>query len=194
MLQFLSSHIIYVYVIAGIAVIFLIVVLRILLKRRKIKRMQKEMSTLQKRNEALNETLRNPKVKASGNGTAGPMEIQWDDKVLKDASAKKQSMMIELIEFSAYSRRKYLFPAGQTICIGSGADNQLVLQREGVATRHCEIFSTGKALAARNVSNAKALLIRGKNSAFISDEGVFLNNGDHIRIGSADIQFRCFKA
>ncbi len=191
MLSFILSHI--GYFIAGLAVILLLV-LRPVLKRKKLREQEKEMSLLQKRNEALNETLRNPKMKAAENTSVGPMEIQWDEKALDLQRTGRTSVMVELVEFSTYSRRKYLFSAEQPIHIGSGTENQLVLPREGVAARHCEIFAINGAMAVKAVAGAKAVLARGKTSAVISSEGILLNNGDHIRMGTADVQFRCFKA
>ena len=149
---------------------------------------------LQKRNEALNETLSNPKVKSTNKPAVGPVEVKWDDKAADKKQTHGSTLVIELVEFSAYSRRKHLFPAGQAISIGSSADNQMVLLREGIAARHCEIFMKNGAIAVRNVSNEKALLVRGKVTALISEEGVYLNNGDFIRLGTVDIRFRYFKA
>lgn len=191
--SFLSSNI-FIYISIGIAAALLILLISKLLKQRKDKKHQKEMSMLQQRNEALNEALSNPKVKKSDATMTAPMEVHWDSQALNKPKTRKSSLMIELVEFSTYSRRKYLFSADQIIRIGSGADNQLVLPREGVCPKHCEIFLVDHAVAVRNVSGTNALLLRGKSSAFINEEGVFLNNGDHIKMGSADIQFRCFNA
>lgn len=192
MLQFLSSHL--VAIIAGVAGGACIFALRIFLKRRKERAVQKEMTLLQRRNDALNQTLSNPKVKQAGAAMAGPMEVQWDERALDSRRSGGSSVMVELVEFSTYSRRKYLFPLGDTISIGSGVDNHLVLQRERVQPKHCEIFLSGNAVAVRSVAESEVLLIRGKKSALISGEGVFLNNGDRIRIGTANIQYRCFEA
>ncbi len=192
MLSFILSHI--GYFIVGLAVVLLLFVLRPVLKRKKLREQEEEMSLLQKRNEALNETLRNPKVKAAKNAAVGPMEVQWDEKAMDLQRTGRTSVMVELVEFSTYSRRKYLFSAEQPIHIGSGTENQLVLPREGVAAKHCEIFAIDGAMAVKTAAEAKAVLVRGKTSAVINREGVLLNNGDHIRMGTADVQFRCFKA
>lgn len=108
MLSFILSHI--GYFIAGIVVILLVFVLRPVLKRKKLRGQEKEMSQLQKRNEALNETLRNPKIKTAEPAAVGPMEVQWDEKAVDQQRTGRASMMVELVEFSTYSRRKYLFP------------------------------------------------------------------------------------
>lgn len=192
MLQGIASHTAWIAV--GIGSIALLCLLRWGIRQKGLHTRQKELSLLQKRNEALNETLRNPRVKTAERTAVNPMEVQWDEKTINDSRIDRTSAMIELVEFSDYSRRKYIFPANQVIRIGSGLENQLVLPRKGVAPMHCEIFATDEGPAIRTVSPSKALLLRGKTSATIDRRGTLLNNGDHIRLGTADIQFRRFKA
>ncbi len=192
MLQFLTSRI--VYVIAGAVLVAGLILLKRLLARSKEKKQQREMFLLQRRNDALNETLSNPKVKNPQKSAVAPVEVKWDEKAVDSKSSGVSTPVIELVEISAYSRRKHLFPASQPISIGSSAENQMVLMREGIAEKHCEIFMKNGAIAARNLSGEQAVLVRGKVTALISEEGVYLNNGDHIRLGNVDIQFRHFKA
>ena len=101
--------------------------------------------------------------------------------------------MVELTELSAYSRRKYVFRGEQAVTVGSGGDNSLVLARDGVAERHCEVRMIGKDFCVRSLSTARTVLIRGKKSFLVGTEGVYLNDGDHIQLGTAEIQFRKFK-
>ena len=192
MLQFLASNII--YVIAGAVVVAGLILLKRMMARRKEEKRQREMFLLQRRNEVLNETLRNPKAKDLPKPVAAPVEIKWDEKAGDLKQTNGSTLVIELVEMSAYSRRKHLFQAGQPIDIGSGKNNQMVLIREGVAEKHCRIFLKNGAIAVKNLCGAKTLLVRGKVTALINEEGVYLNNGDHIRLGTIDIQFRYFKA
>lgn len=185
------SHILYVIIIT--MVFLLIFLFRYIIKSRKISQKQREMSLLQRRNEMLNETLRNPQIKIVGHAMTGPVEVQWDEKAIEHSQNQNISMMIELVEFSTYSRRKYIFPADQIINVGSGANNQLVLMREGVASSHCAFVTTDGVVTVRSMPGQKTVLIHGKVSALVGEDGVFLRDGDHIRIGEADIQFRCFR-
>lgn len=187
MLDFLQAHL----YILGIPVL-LFVALRFFSKRRRIKRELEEMSQYKRRDEALVEALRNPQVKEEG-GPEGPMEISWDDKAVSKRGKKSASPMIELVELSTYSRKKFVFRLGQPIRIGSGKDNQMELLREGVEESHCEIFLNGEKACARSLSGAKTLLKRGKTSALISPAGVYLNNGDRIQLGTVEVQIRLFK-
>lgn len=178
---------------AAAAVVILLVVLRIVLKRRSRRKQMEEISQLKRRDEALNEALRNPQSAGTAPSVKGPIEISWDDKAVKPQGASA-SWMVELLELSAYSRRKYVFRADQPITIGSGEDNQLVLHRGGVDQLHCEIRMQGKHPCVRSLSGGKTVLVRGKKAVVVSGEGIYLNNGDRIQLGESEIQFKLFRA
>lgn len=183
------------YAIAAAAAIALIAALRAWSKWRKNRRKSAEMSHITRRNEALNEALRDPYAKEPvQSGPEGPLEICWDDKAVHQSAAADSSLMIELIELSAYSRRKYVFRANRPVFIGSGPNNQMVIPREGVAEKHCEIRMAGKRACVRSVSRAQTSLKRKKTVVLVGTEGIYLNNGDHIQLGTSEIQFRLFKA
>lgn len=149
------------------------------------------MSQYKCRDEALIEALRNPRVKKES-GPEGPMEIRWDDKAVSERGKKRISPMVELIELSAYSQKKFVFRLVQPIRIGSGKGNQMMLLHEGVEEVHCEIFLSGEKACARSINGARTVLKRGRTNALISSAGVYLNNGDHIQLGNAEIQIRLF--
>lgn len=183
------------YVIAAAAAAALIAALRAWSRWRKERKKSAEISHITRRNEALNEALRDPYAKGPvQRGPEGPLEISWDDKAVHQSAAAGSSLLIELIELSAYSRRKYVFRADRPISIGSGPDNQMVLPREGVAEKHCEIRMTGKRACVRSMSRAQTSLKRKKMVVLVGTEGIYLNNGDHIQLGTSEIQFRLFKA
>lgn len=189
MIYFLQTHL---YIVI-VPVLLLLIALRLLTKRRKTRREFEEMSQFKRRDEALAAALRNPQVKEERGGPERPMEISWDDKAVNEKEKKDASIMVELVELSAYSRRKYVYRLNRPVQIGSGKGNHMELLREGVAEKHCEIFLNGNKVCARSCPGAKTLLKRGKTSALISSDSVYLNNGDHIQLGTAEIQFRFFK-
>lgn len=163
-------------------------------RRHKKHRTEEDAAQIKRRDEALTEALKNPRVREQTGGQGVPVEIKWDDKAVSNKSKTKPTTMVELVELSAYSRRKYIFHADSPISVGSAAENQLALPREGVLKRHCEFFMDGSRPGVRSVHGAKTLLRRGKNTASVSDDGVYLKNGDCIQIGSAEVEFRLFKA
>lgn len=183
-----------VYVIAAAGALALITVLRAWSRWRKERKRSAEISQITRRNRALNEALRDPSARESvQSGPEGPLEISWDDKAVHQI-AGGSSLMIELIELSAYSRRKYVFRADRPISIGSDPDNQIVLPQDGVAEKHCEIRMAGKRACVRSTSRAQTTLKRKKSIVLVGADGIYLNNGDHILLGVAEIQFRLFKA
>jgi len=185
----------YIYVIAVVAGVALVAVLRAWSKWRKDKKKLEEMSHITRRNDALNEALRDPYAKEPvQSGPEGPLEISWDDRAVNPGAPAGASLLVELIELSTYSRRKYVFHADQPISIGSGDGNQLVLAHDGVADRHCEIRLIGKRPCIRSTSRAQTVLKRKKTTVLVGTDGIYLNNGDHIQLGTSEIQFRLFKA
>lgn len=187
----LKNPLFYAALAAG-AVVFAL--LRTWSRWRKSRKQMEEMSQLKRRDEALNAALRDPLSKdAPRTGPEGPMEIKWDDKAVNEQGGSA-SLLIELIELSAYSRRKYVFRADTPIVIGSGENCRMVLPRDGVAGEHCEIRLEGKRACVRSIAGAKTILKRKKVSALVGTDGVYLNNGDHLQLGVSEIQFRMFKA
>ena len=173
----------------------LIFALRRVLRYRKERKTEADLTQQQRRNEALTRALQNPMAKAPSKPPASnPLEISWDEKLIQKDKSKADAMMFELVELTDYSRRKYLFPASQTVGIGSSDDNQMVLFREGVAPHHCTVSMDGGKPCVLSTSGAKTLLHRGKELATVNEGGVFLNNSDLLELGSTRIEFRMFRA
>lgn len=181
------------YILAAAAIFALIIACTVWSRRRKRKKQFEEISQIKRRNEALNEALQHPHMTQDHAGPEGPMEISWDDKAINRRGVAGPSLLIELTELSAYSRRKYVFRGEQCITIGSSNHNLLVLTRDGVAEQHCEIRQINKRFCVRSLSEAKTVLIRKKKSVLVGTDGVYLNDGDRIQMGISEIQFRKFK-
>ena len=191
MVEFLKTHL---WIFALAAVPLLIIILRTVLRHRGQRKAEEELTQLKRRDEALAEALRNPLVKDTPRGSEGAMEIAWDEKAVNNGKKGQKSQMIELVELSGYSRRKYVFHADETIRIGSTPENRLALPRDGVERVHCEIFMNGNKPCLRSAPVAKTILKRGGQPVLVGPGGVYLSSKDHIVLGSVDIQFRLFKA
>lgn len=189
-LHFLRSHLYLTVILVALAA----VAFWMLSKNRRARQRFQEMAQIKRRDEALTEALRNPQAKTENGVAEGPMEISWDDKAVRKSTGKGRPLMVELVELSTYSRRRYVYRMDRPVRIGSGDGNQMELPREGVAESHCEIFLLNGRACIRSLSGAKTLLKRKKELALISSEGAYLKNGDQIQLGSAEIQFRMFRA
>ena len=187
----------YKYYLLPVAAALLVFLLRRLLRYRKARKKETELAMQQHRNEALTRALQNPMAKTPSKPPASnPLEIRWDEKPKAErrAGTKGASRMIELTELTDCSRRKYLFRADQTVRIGSGDQNELVLFRDGVEPQHCVIRLAGSKPCVYAVPGARSQLHRGKKLAAIDENGVYLNNADLLELGSARLAFRMYKA
>ena len=188
MLQFLQTNW-YFWVIP----LLLIVGIPIIARRRRTRREWEEMSQRKRRDEALNEALRNPHLERDNSGPERPMAISWEDRAVNEKKKRDNSPLVELVLLSEYSHRKYVYRLDQPIRIGSGVDNQMELHWEGVAPRHCEIFLNQEKPCVRSLMGAETCVIRGKAAAPVGSGGVYLNNGDHIRLGAGEVSFPLLK-
>lgn len=189
MLRFFQSHLYLIF----IPILLLIIGLFFLARRQKARREWEDMSQRKHRDKALNEALRNPRLRQNSNQPDRPLEISWTDKACKEKKIKPASPMAELVLLSEYSHRKYVYRLDQSIRIGSGTDNHMELHWDGVAPQHCEIFLNQQKPCVRSLSGAETWLKRGKASAPVGADGVYLHSGDHIRLGTAEISFRVLK-
>ena len=187
MLQFLRT-----YYYFFLLVLLGIVLLCVLRSRQKRRREERENTRRRKRDEALSEALRNPLVKREQAPSHGPLEVRWEDQTVRETTPAANAPVAEITELSEYSRRKYVFDLDRPVRIGSGAENELVLSREGVAHYHCEIFLIGARAGIKTVQDSETLLVRKKQCAIIGTEGLYLNDGDHIRLGTAELEFRLY--
>lgn len=171
-------------------------VVTILVLRRKGKRAREaEMSRIHYRNEALAEALGNPMNRGRTPGRANePLEISWDDRTGGRGDGRDGGTMMELVELSAYSRRKYVFRADDTVTIGSDDGNRLVIFREGVERRHCVIRPSSGGPCVQSASGARTVLHRGRKAVLVGEGGILLNSGDQLELGASVVQFRLFRA
>lgn len=190
MIQFFQTYFLYIVLILGLCFLG---GLAFFLKQQRIKREWKELSQRKRRDEALNEALRNPQLENNSEHPDGPMEIRWEEKAVNEKKKRDASQMVELVLLSEYSHRKYIYRLDQPIRIGSGNDNHMQLQWEDIVPQHCEIFPNDGKACIRCLSGAQGQLKRGKVVAEVGDKGIYLNNGDRIRLGKAEIQFRQIK-
>lgn len=182
------------WVIILLAAAVLLAVLLPVRSARKKKRKNEELAQQRRRNEALTDALRNPAVE-KGIHRDAPMEVDWDENAIKGRKKRKKGgQMAELTDISEYSRRRYVYPLEEgPVRVGSSRDNSMELLREGVARFHFEILLNDGRPCVRSLEDAPTVLKRGREQAVVSSDGLFLKNGDVIKAGSAEIQFRMFK-
>ena len=132
------------------AVILGLVLLSRLIKRRNAKKEMQRNVEDKLREEALDRVLtdgrRQEKVSANV-----PFAVKYDlDKRKKARGDEQQSVseiMVQLIEHSELSTRKYMFHITDRITLGSKArENDIVITSAHVSERQCELFRIGTEL------------------------------------------------
>ena len=196
---FIKGH----WYLAAALVLLLLSLVRIMNRHRKERRKQEEMAHLKRRDEALSDALRNPLMtdspKLRENGES-PVEVKWGERAAQNGkggkSGKRQdtSEMIEITEISTYARKKYVLHGETRSIVGSGPGCTLVIQKDGVAPVHFDIFPWNGKLCMRSAPGTQTFLRRGKNQAAVGTDGVYLKNGDQILAGTAVFEIRMFRA
>lgn len=185
---------------AAVLVLLLVFAFRFLSRRKKERKKQAEMAALKRRDEALSEALMNPLMADSRNVNGGgeaPVEVKWGEKAAQGKKGgKKQaaSEMLEITEISTYARKKYVLHGDAQITVGSGPGCTLVIQKEGVAPLHFDMFPWNGKLCLRSAPGVQTILRRGSNQASVGTDGAYLKNGDQILFGTAAFELRMFRA
>lgn len=185
-----------------IGVLAAIVILCIVVKKQKTKKEKTLLANDKLREEALDKMLFNQEAafKTDGQPTfaAVPINVNYDvnavDKSKGKAGGKKKrknkKMMIQIVEKSELSVRKYMFDPGKSIFIGSkNGKNHIVNSSSTVDERQCEIRGMEDKVYARNLGHpAKVIVSRGKQTAYVEQNYIELKNGDVISIANTTYQ------
>lgn len=96
-----------------------------------------------------------------------------------------QHVMVQLIEKTELSTRKFMMNPSKKIRIGSGLqDNDITVLAEGVSLHQCEIFSVGNKVYIKNLSSENRTIIKRKREQAIVDErGIRLLSNDVVILG-----------
>ena len=157
------------------------------------------------REENLNQSILNPaaQMKTDSMLSARPFEVSYDqanvsknrEKGLKQ-KRNDSSVMVQIVENSGMSERKYMFNAGNGICIGAKAGkNDIVITDPAADAVQCKIQSKNDKVYNLNVGKSGHLILRRKNkSAYVERAAVELKSGDSILIGETVFQVGIMKA
>ena len=111
---------------------------------------------------------------AEGSGNAGKREKTGESRI-----------MLQLVEKTELSTRKFVLNPAKTIRIGSNLqDNDISVLTEGIFPKQCEIFAFGSKIYVRNLSTENNTVIkRKKERAIVDKKGIRLLTNDIIIIG-----------
>ena len=101
-------------------------------------------------------------------------------------AGKHGQPMIQLVEKTELSTRKFVLNPAKVISIGSDLqDNDISVLSEGVEPHQCEIFAAGGNVYIRNTGEKTRTIIKRKKQQAIADnKGIRLLSGDRILLGT----------
>lgn len=181
------------------AALVLFLVLFFLKKFMRYREKRKEISQAaadRLRDENLNNIILNSHAVTGGNKEIyKPYDVDYSSKERggsnrggsQDMTARKQGQpMVQLIEKTELSTRKFILNPAKRIRIGSDLqDNEISVLSQGVASHHCEIFAAGGGVYIRNTGEGTRTIIRRKKEQAIADnKGIRLQTGDSILLGA----------
>ena len=195
LLELVRNNIKYIVILA--VIILLLIGITLIKKIVKQKQKNKELRQAAEdklRDENLNNVILNNHTGSNRRREANmPYDVDYsnsggeNNKKLSDNSKRKDShIMLQLIEKTELSTRKFMLNPIKKIRIGSDLqDNDITVLSEGVSLHQCEIFSVGDKIFIRNLSGGnQTILKRKKEQAIVDEKGLRLLSNDKIILGS----------
>jgi pSer/pThr/pTyr-binding forkhead associated (FHA) protein len=187
-----------------ILLIVVVVVLIIMIIKKIVKKRQnaKELSMQAAdkiRDENLNNVILNSHgVKSNARDIPIPYDVDYSNQsgngneIEKNANASKSPLMIQMVEKTNLSTRKFILNPEKGIRIGSDTqDNDITVFDQSVSPHQCEIFSAGNKVYIRNIGTEnRTILKRKKESVIINENGIRLVSNDRIILGSITYDIR----
>lgn len=109
---------------------------------------------------------------------------------LDNINVKAGQTMIQLVEHTRLSTRKYVLNPAKKIRIGSDLQgNEISVVEKEIAPHQCEIFAAQGQVYIRHTGGSMQTIIRRKRqSAIVDKRGIRLHSGDWIEIGSVSYE------
>lgn len=153
------------------------------------------------REEALDKIILNDKAQNDEGDvfSAKPFEVNYDaasvEKHTEKAKKAKYRTMVQIVENSELSSRKYMFDPSKGIHIGGkNGKNDIVVSDMSVDDQQCEIVLSSSTVYIRNLGGSrKVVLKRGKQQAYVEKKYVELKSNDVILIGKTIFRIEIIK-
>lgn len=191
-------------IIAG-AVLFLFIILHRIMKIRQKKKEIRRQAEDKLREEALDRVLSGGKPAANGASSGSvPFDVRYNSDPQKkkkkaarpdDAPELQSAVMIELVEQTELSTRKYMFHVKDRITFGDrGANNDIVVTGARIAKQQCEVFRLGQELYIKRIEDGTPVILKRKNrQVTVESEAIKLASKDEILIGDSTYTLEILK-
>lgn len=187
-----------------LACIIFFILFILLIKMRKKNKKQKMMAIQAEdklREEALDKIILNDKAQNDEGDvfSAKPFEVNYDaasvEKNTEKAKKARYRTMVQIVENSELSSRKYMFDPSKGIHIGGKkGKNDIVVSDMSIDDQQCEIILSSAAVYIRNLGGScKVVLKRGKQQAYVEKKYVELKSNDVILIGKTIFRIEIIK-
>lgn len=191
------------FIVVPACIVFVILFI-LLIKIRKKNKKQKIMAIQAEdklREEALDKIILNDKAQNDEGDvfSAKPFEVNYDaasvEKHTEKAKKARYRTMVQIVENSELSSRKYMFDPSKGIHIGGkNGKNDIVVSDMSVDDQQCEIVLSSSTVYIRNIGGSrKVVLKRGKQQAYVEKKYVELKSNDVILIGKTIFRIEIIK-
>ncbi len=176
----------------AVAVLFIVLLKRTVKSRQKRKEIQQAAED-RARDENLNNIILNSHCRAGEKKEIyKPYDVDYsndgqgkNDKNSPFAAPDSHRVMIQLVEKTELSTRKFMLNPEKIIRIGSDLQtNDISVLADGVSSNQCEIFAAaGKVYIRHTGDKNKTIIRRKKEQAFVDEKGIRLLSDDIIILG-----------
>lgn len=172
------------------SLVILIIVLRKLIKANQKKKELRQAALERARDEKLNSFILNRYSPSDHKEVYVPYDVDYSDGInglqydLNNRSVSNP-IMIQIIERTGLSERKFALNASKGIRIGTSKEDDIEIISENRVMFQCELFVIKNKLYARNNMPASMIIIkRNKKQAVVDARGLGIKSGDTLLIGT----------
>ena len=181
-----------------IAILLLIAIIKVIKKISAFRARKKELRQAAEdrvRDENLNSYILNSHSTVDNREAFVPYEVDYS-RAAQEASASNMgtkisgkldgnAVMVQLIEHTGLSTRKFVLNASRGISIGTEEGNDITFISDDRQSYKCSVFCVQKKVFVRNeMLGTRILLRRKKQQAIVDEKGIGLKNGDCIVAGT----------
>lgn len=177
------------------AALLVVIIFSIISKKRREKKVKAQLAGDKIREETLDKLLLNKEAeirKDENTFVAIPVAVNYDVNSIEkiNTSEKKKNrrnkVMVQIIENSELSERKYMLDPRKGIFFGSKTGkNHIVVSDSDIDERQCEIRENTGNVYVRNIGNSgKLVLKRQKQSVYVEQKYIEIKAGDTLLIGN----------
>lgn len=162
-------------------------------KKKKDVQERRRISGIKKRNENLEEMLKNPEAEADCTGNPNPFEVQYKQDIKAEHNTKNR-FQVKIDVQTETSVKSFLFNLEQEITIGRDEKNILSLRDTQIAEKQCSIFEKNHEVYVKcpDCGN-EVLLQRGSNKQKIQNCIVKLQNKDRLIFGKTALHISLYE-